>query len=69
MVHVPSVGQAGNNPQLPSSQLKLNIYIALNSATQEATCTCAVLCLHFLNKDRDLEDTWMPRPPSMKTTK
>ena len=35
MVHVPSVGQAGNNPQLPSSQLKLNIYVALSSATHK----------------------------------
>ena len=66
---VPSVDQAGNNPQFPISQLKLNVYVALSSATQEATSTYIWLCC--LMKDLDLEDRWMPRPPStcMKATK
>ena len=45
------------------------VYVALSSATQEATSTYIWLCC--LMKDLDLEDRWMPRPPStcMKATK
>ena len=74
MVHVPSVGQAGNNPQLPSSQLKLNIYVALSSATQEATCTCTVYVAMLFNERSSLgrqvnSPTTIYEDKQMKTTK